>query len=111
MEAVRADRSSAAARPAGAAARAPVAAPLGRSAQPAAVLALQRAAGNAATGASLRHAGATGVLARCGAGGCTCGGACGGGGHETDELELQRTVDGSARQALARAVAARRATP
>lgn len=69
------------------------------------VLALQRAAGNAVTGASLR------MLARCGAGGCTCGGTCGGhrGGGEAEELELQRSAaDRSGRQALARAVSARR---
>jgi len=69
-----------------------------------AVLALQRSAGNAATGASLR------MLARCGAGGCTCGGKCGGHGkQEPEELELQRMADQSGRQALARAVHARRA--
>jgi hypothetical protein len=52
------------------------AAPASRS--PHAVLQLQRAVGNRAVGR---------MLARCGAGGCTCGGACGGG-HD-DELLLE----------------------
>jgi hypothetical protein len=52
------------------------AAPVSRSTH--AVLQLQRAAGNRAVGR---------MLARCGAGGCTCGGACGGG-HD-DELLLE----------------------
>jgi hypothetical protein len=45
-----------------------------------AVLALQRTAGNRAVGALLRAR----LLARCGAGGCTCGGRCRG--HEEEEL-------------------------
>jgi hypothetical protein len=53
------------------------AAPAARSTN--AVLQLQRVAGNRAVGR---------MLARCGAGGCTCGGACGGGGHD-DELLLE----------------------
>jgi hypothetical protein len=56
------------------------------------VLQLQRAVGNRAVNR---------VLARCGAGGCTCGGACGGGGHD-DELLLEE-----GQRALGRAVAQR----
>jgi hypothetical protein len=102
MEAVRAQRS----RPAPPAGRHAPAAPLRTGAGPSTVLGLQREAGNAATGALLRK---TGVLARCGAGGCTCGGKCGGHGkQEPDELELQRTSDDAGVRALARAVSARR---
>jgi hypothetical protein len=61
--------------------------PVARS--PHAVLQLQRAVGNRAVGR---------MLARCGAGGCTCGGAC----KQDDELLLE---DG--RRALGRAVAQR----
>jgi hypothetical protein len=48
------------------------------------IRALQRSAGNRATAAAVGR-----TLARCGAGGCTCGGACGGGaakGRPEDEL-------------------------
>lgn len=73
---------------------------------PGAVLALQRTAGNAATSAAL----ATHTprrLARCGAGGCTCGGKCGGRhGALEEDLELRRAAL-SGGHALARAVAAR----
>jgi hypothetical protein len=54
-------------------------------------------------------------LARCGAGGCTCGGKCGGHGAEADEADLERLVvaraaiDAGGARALARAVAERRA--
>jgi len=102
MEAVRAQRS----RPAPPAGRHATAAPLRTGAVPSTVLALQREPGNAATGALLRK---TGVLARCGAGGCTCGGKCGGHGkQEPDELELQRTSENAGAQALAGAVRVRR---
>jgi len=56
--------------------RAPSTAPQGAAAS---VLALQRQVGNRAT---------TAVLARCGAGGCSCGGACGGAGHRPEDDEL-----------------------
>jgi hypothetical protein len=56
------------------------------------ILGLQRVAGNRAVGR---------MLARCGAGGCTCGGACGGG-HAEDELLLEE-----GQRALQRAVAQR----
>jgi hypothetical protein len=56
------------------------------------ILGLQRAAGNRAVGR---------MLARCGAGGCTCGGACGGG-HAEDDLLLEE-----GQRALQRAVAQR----
>ena len=106
MEAVRSDRSRSAGPSAAPVARQPAVAPLAPGAGASAVLALQRSAGNAATGASLR------MLSRCGAGGCTCGGSCGGHGKaaELEELELQRmAADHGGRQALARAVQARRA--
>ena len=54
-----------------------------------AVIQLQRAVGNRAVGR---------MLARCGAGGCTCGGAC----KQDDELLLEE-----GRRALGRAVAQR----
>ena len=106
MEVARAERGRAARTSGPQTARMPAPAALGPGAQPSSVLALQRSAGNAVTGASLR------MLARCGAGGCTCGGKCGGHGarKEPDELELQRmAADRSGRQALARAIRARRA--
>ncbi len=104
MQAVRTEQPGAARSAAPRVARMPAPAALGPGAGADAVLALQRSAGNAATGASLR------MLARCGAGGCTCGGKCGGHGkQEPEELELQRMADQSGRQALARAVHARRA--
>ena len=86
MEVVRTEQAGAARPAAPRVARMPAPAALGPGARPDAVLALQRSAGNAVTGASLR------MLARCGAGGCTCGGKCGGHGErkEPDELELQR---------------------
>lgn len=55
------------------------------------------------------------TLARCGAGGCTCGGKCGGKGAQVDESELERltlarsAIDAGGARALARAVAERHA--
>lgn len=75
------------------------------------MLSLQRTAGNAAVGGALARsawpppapggAAMRRTLQRCSAGGCTCGGACGG--HRSDEEELSRGG-----LALRRAVAARR---
>jgi hypothetical protein len=72
------------------------------------VLALQRTAGNAAVAAWAARPPAR-VIARCGAGGCTCGGRCGGHGVSTEEqaedlraaLALRRAVT---RRTLARQV-------
>ena len=54
-------------------------------------------------------------VARCGAGGCTCGGKCGGHGKAPDDAELERltvaraAIDAGGARAMARAVAERRA--
>jgi hypothetical protein len=54
--------------------------------RPADLLAVQRSAGNRALGGLLR-ATAPRTLARCGAGGCTCGGKCGGAGLEEELID------------------------
>jgi hypothetical protein len=73
-------------RPARAAIAAPVALSGVLARSPSTLLQVQRSAGNRALGGLLRATGPR-RLARCGAGGCTCGGKCGGKGQEEELLE------------------------
>jgi hypothetical protein len=65
------------------------------------MLSMQRSAGNAAV-ARLVEKPAGRVLQRCGAGGCTCGGACGGGHSSEEELLEEQLGAGLLRSAVAR---------
>jgi hypothetical protein len=65
-----------------------------------AVLSLQRTAGNHAVATAVARP-AKRALQRCGAGGCTCGGACDGG-HGEEELLEEQLGAGLLRSAVAR---------
>ena len=71
---------------------------------PATMLSMQRSAGNAAV-ARLVEKPTGRVLQRCGAGGCTCGGACGGGHSSEEELLEEQLGAGLLRSAVARRTA------